>query len=253
VSTVRTSRDAFTHEVLNQAPPLSDYNLFDSDYHLVSTVKTWGRDLELTQRVFDHGAVLGSRELLHTGHLANAHPPVFRSHDLNGYRIDSVEFHPAYHTLMDHGVSSGATNLPWVLGPQREVKSACSSDSFHGAHIFRATLMAMQYQVDGGHTCPLVMTFAGLPVLRSHQHETPWLKTWVGKMTSGAYDPSNAPLDTKRGATLGMSMTEKQGGSDVRANTTLAYATEEEAGFAGRGYVLYGHKWFTSAPMCDGL
>ncbi|MBW3535757.1 MAG: isovaleryl-CoA dehydrogenase [Gemmatimonadetes bacterium] len=221
-----------THAVFNQVPPLLDYNLFTSDAALVEAVGRegagWAR-----QRMVELGARLGSEEVVRWGFLANEHPPVLHTHDPAGNRIDEVEFHPDWHRLMHLGVENGLHNLPW-------------RDPRPGAHVARAALCLLAGQNEAGHVCPLSMTHAAVPALR---RQPELAAEWEAGIGSTTYDPRFRPPAEKKGVLLGMAMTEKQGGSDVRANTTRA----EPVGATGPGreYLLTGHKWFCSAPMCD--
>lgn len=221
-----------THEVLNQPPLLEDYNMFSSDAALTEAVETgaaaWAMD-----DLDAYGKWCGSARTIKLGFQANENPPKLRAHDPRGYRIDVVEYHPAYHELMDHAISHGHHSLPWT-------------DPRAGAHVTRAAMAYMQSQVDAGHGCPLTMTFAALPTLRI---EPKLAEMWEPLLTARHYDPRNVPVTEKRGITMGMGMTEKQGGSDVRANTTTA--TPLNGGGSGELYVINGHKYFFSAPMCD--
>jgi putative acyl-CoA dehydrogenase len=170
---------------------------------------------------------------LDLGIQANRHPPELDTHDRFGNRVDLVRFHPAYHTLMKTAIENGLHASPWT-------------DPRPGAHVARAARTYLQTQVEAGHGCPITMTFAAVPSLRT----TPSLAAlWEPKITALSYDPSNVPDAQKAGLTIGMAMTEKQGGSDVRANSTRAYPVG--AGGAGEAYELVGHKYFVSAPMCD--
>ena len=225
---------AQTHEVFNQARALEDYNAFDNDTALREAVRRhgagWAED-----RLSAHGAKTGSAEVIEWGFLANEHKPQFFSHDRQGYRVDFVKYHEAYHRLMTLGLESGIHSAPWA-------------DPKPGAHVARAAQSYLQGQVEAGHGCPLTMTFASVPSIKL----TPSLaKEWLPKILNNAYDPRNLPHTEKQALTIGMGMTEKQGGSDVRANTTRAYPIGAEG--PGDAYELVGHKWFTSAPMCDGF
>jgi putative acyl-CoA dehydrogenase len=217
-----------THEVLNQPPPLDGVNLFASDAALMDGVQRegggWGR-----QRLMAFGDWLGKAETYRLGAQANRHGPELRTHDRFGHRIDEVEFHPAWHRLMARAVAEQIHALPWT-DPQR------------GAHVVRAASAFMLNQIEAGVCCPLAMTFASIPVLRDNTEVS---RAWLTKILSADYDPSCRPVDDKRGALIGMAMTEKQGGSDVRANTTRATAVGDGV------YELAGHKWFCSAPMSD--
>ncbi len=223
-----------THEVLNQPPPLAGYNLFTSDAPLREAVARAGVDWA-QERLTTYGAELGTPEFIDLGRLANENPPILRTHDRFGHRIDEVEFHPAYHQLMAKGVAARVHALPWVESPPA------------GAHTVRAAQHFMLTQIEAGVGCPLTMTFAGPPALRKQPELA---EEWIPRVTSAVYDPRMIPASQKRGCLMGMAMTEKQGGSDVRANTTRAAPLGSREG-PGAEYQLTGHKWFCSAPMCD--
>jgi putative acyl-CoA dehydrogenase len=216
------------HEVLNQPPPLVDYNLFSTDRALTEAVEREGAGWARTQ-IEEYGRKVGTAEAIEWGKLANEHPPVLHTHDRYGRRRDEVEFHPAWHHVMRLAVEYGIHNLPW----------ACPRP---GAHVARAALAMLASQNEAGHVCPISMTYSSVPVLR---HESTLAVEWEPRIHSMHYDPSFRPALEKTGVLVGMAMTEKQGGSDVRANTTRA----ERIG--NREYLLHGHKWFCSAPMCD--
>jgi putative acyl-CoA dehydrogenase len=221
-----------THEVTNQPPPLAGYNLYLTDRALVEAVAREGAGWA-HGGLADLGARLGRAETLALGDLANRHPPELRLVDRHGRRRDEVEFHPAWHELMALGVAEGLHAAPWA-------------DPRPGAHVARAAAYLLHGQVESGTLCPLTMTYGGIPVLRRE----PWLPAaWLPALLSRRYDPRSLPVEAKAGALVGMGMTEKQGGSDVRTSTTRA----EPVGGAGRGaeHRLVGHKWFLSAPMCD--
>ncbi len=223
---------AETHEVVNVARDLVDYNLYLQDAALQEAVRregaAWAHD-----DLAAFGAMLGAADYLELGVLANRNPPELDTHDRFGNRVDLVRFHPAYHTLMKTSIEHGLHASPW-------------SDPGPGAHVARAARVYMHSQVEAGHQCPVTMTFAAVPSLRT----TPQLAAlWEPGITARVYDPRNVPDADKRGLTIGMAMTEKQGGSDVRANTTRAYPVG--AGGPGQPYELVGHKYFVSAPMCD--
>jgi putative acyl-CoA dehydrogenase len=217
-----------THEVLNQPPPLENVNLFEQDRVLVDSARREGAD---RGRLAAFGAWLGTPEAINLGEQANRHPPELQSHDRFGRRIDEVGFHPAWHALMARAIAERVPNLPWAEpGP--------------GAHVTRAAAAFLLNQVESGVCCPMAMTFAAVPALR----DAPALAAdWLPKILSAEYDPACAPVASKRGAVIGMAMTETLGGSDVRANSTRA----EPAGDGA--YELVGHKWFCSAPMSDGF
>jgi putative acyl-CoA dehydrogenase len=216
-----------THTVFNQPPPFEDVNLFTSDRVLAEALRREGAGwAEERARAF--GEIAGRRETVAWGFQANEHPPVLRTHDRNGNRIDEVEFHPAWHALMALGVEHGLHALPW-----REPRP--------GAHVARAAMFMLLAEVEAGVGCPLSMTYSAVPALRLQPELA---AEWVPRLTSTVYDPRLVPSWKKAGALCGMAMTEKQGGSDVRANTTQALP-------AGDAYEITGHKWFCSAPMCD--
>jgi putative acyl-CoA dehydrogenase len=220
-----------THEVSNQPPPLVGWNLFDADPVLPEALAREGAGWA-EEQVRTVGRLAGSEEVAVQATQANANPPVLRSHDRYGHRIDEVEFHPAWHQLLgsavEHGVHAGSWR--WTRP---------------GAHVARAALFYVWQQAEAGHGCPVSMTHAAVPALRAG---APALAaTWEPQLTATAYDPGLRPLAEKAGALCGMAMTEKQGGSDVRANTTRALPL---AGADGE-YLLTGHKWFCSAPMSD--
>ncbi len=223
-----------THRVENQPPALENYNLFTSDVALREAVSreggAWGFD-----RLTRFGAVAGSAQVIAWGFQANRNPPVLRTHDRFGHRIDEVEFHPAWHELMKIGVEHETHALAW-----RTPK--------HGAHVVRSALGFLQYQQEAGVGCPLTMTFAAVPTLRK---EPDLAAEWLPRVTSNVYDPRFIPASEKQGALIGMAMTEKQGGSDVRANTTVARPLGHDG--SGGEYSLTGHKWFCSAPMNDAI
>ena len=224
---------AETHDVTNQPPSLDGANLYRIDLPLQEWSRRCGAGWA-ESRIDAYGALAGG-PLMEAGFLANQNKPVFSSHDRYGHRIDLVEFHPAYHELMRTAVEHGLPSLPWAH-PQS------------GAHVARAAMTYLHSQAEAGTGCPLTMTFACVPALRL---QPDLAKTWLPKILSTKYDPRNVSIAHKPGATIGMAMTEKQGGTDVRANTTRAYAVG--AGGPGQAYELVGHKWFCSAPMCDGF
>ena len=223
---------AETHEVVNVARDLVDFNPYLQDAALQEAVRregaAWAHD-----DLAEFGAMVGTAQYIELGVLANRNPPELDTHDRFGNRIDLVRFHPAYHALMKNAIEHGLHASPW-------------SDPGPGAHVARAARIYLHSQVEAGHQCPITMTFAAVPSLRT----TPQLaQLWEPKITARTYDPRNVPDADKRGLTIGMAMTEKQGGSDVRANTTRAYPVG--AGGPGETYELVGHKYFVSAPMCD--
>ena len=217
-----------THTVLNQPPPYEDVNLFTSDTALLEALRREGAGWA-EERVRRFGEIVGRRETIAWGFEANEHTPRLRTHDQRGERIDEVEFHPSWHALMALGVEHGLHGMPW-----REPRP--------GAHVARAAMFRMLAEVEAGVGCPLSMTYSVIPALRLNPELA---AEWEPRFTSTVYDPRLVPASGKAGALSGMAMTEKQGGSDVRANTT-------EARPVGNGeYEITGHKWFCSAPMCD--
>jgi len=221
-----------THEVFNQVPPLVDFNAFAGDTALKEGVVRAGAAWAIAQ-LTEYGARVGSAEVIRWGFEANEFKPQLVSHDRHGHRVDVVRYHDSYHHLMAMALREGLHSAPWVApGP--------------GAHVARAAKVYLQAQVDAGHGCPLTMTFAAVPALGT----TPALgRDWLPRVLANDYDPRNVPHAEKKAVTIGMGMTEKQGGSDVRANTTTAVPVG--TGGPGEAYELVGHKWFTSAPMCD--
>jgi putative acyl-CoA dehydrogenase len=223
---------AETHDVENQPSPLHDYNLYQQDQALREAVVREGagwaeKDLDA------FGILAGSREMIELGFQANENKPVLYTHDNYGHRIDEVRFHPAYHRLMQISLESGLHASHWV-------------DPKAGAQVARAAKYYMQNQVEAAHCCPVTMTSAVIPALL----EQPELAAhWVPKIMARHYDYRNIPIEQKQGITIGMAMTEKQGGSDVRANTLRAYPLG--GGAPGQAYELVGHKYFVSAPMSD--
>jgi putative acyl-CoA dehydrogenase len=216
-----------THEVTNQPGPLEDVNLFSADAILTDACD-WSGAGAHRERLARFGAGVGSVEAQAWSAQANRAPPEFRPFDRFGRRIDEVEFHPAYHALMALGLEAGVSAAAWTVDK--------------AGHSLHAALLFLMGQADFGVTCPMSMTYAVVPALRV---EPAVATEWVPRVTTPAYDPRFIPPAEKRAATMGMAMTEKQGGSDVRANTTHA---ERQA---DGDYLLTGHKWFCSAPMSD--
>jgi putative acyl-CoA dehydrogenase len=222
-----------THDVLNQPPPLEDYNLYLTDPILDRAIAAEGGK-ESRDTLVRFGERVGSAEVFEWGFLANTNDPVLKTHDRYGNRIDEVEFHPSWHSLMDLAVSNGLHSIPW------------EEDGGDGGQLTRTALLYMSSQVEAGHFCPISMTTAAVPALRA----TPSIASeWVPRIVRRSYDPSFRPSPEKSGTLMGMGMTEKQGGSDVRSNTTTA--APRSGGGQGGEYSITGHKWFTSAPMCD--
>jgi putative acyl-CoA dehydrogenase len=221
-----------THTVFNQPPPLEGVDVFASNLPLVEGVQREGAGW-VRERASALGRVVGGEPQQQWGRLANENKPVLRTFDRYGNRIDEVEFHPAWHKLMTMGIEHELHSLPWT-----------SDEPF--AHTARAALYMTAMQAEAGFACPITMTFAAIPALRAQPELA---AEWEPLLTATTYDPRLIPVSEKASAIAGMAMTEKQGGSDVRANTTVARALN--GGGAGSEYEITGHKWFCSAPMCD--
>ncbi|WP_328751330.1 acyl-CoA dehydrogenase family protein [Streptomyces sp. NBC_00285] len=221
-----------THTVTNQPPPLTGYDVYSADRALTAAVERH-LDPDLLDEVDGElsalGRACGSAQVQEWGAQANDNPPRLRTHDRHGHRIDEVEFHPAWHRVLGKGVSAGLT-AAWTRP---------------GGHVRRAAAFLLWTQVDAGNCCPLSMTHAAVPALRT---DPDLAAEWEPRLTSTVYDRGLRPAHLKAGALFGMGMTEKQGGSDVRANTTSARPLPD-----GETYELTGHKWFCSAPMSDGF
>ncbi|MCW5611579.1 MAG: isovaleryl-CoA dehydrogenase [Rubrivivax sp.] len=223
---------ADTHEVFNVGCERADFNAYLEDQALQEAVRREGAGWA-HEALTGFGALTGSAEYRELGVLANHHPPELDTHDRFGRRIDLVRYHPAYHRLMRSAIEHGLHSSPWT-------------DPGPGAHVARAAHEYLQTQVEAGHGCPVTMTFAAVPALRA----TPELaRLWEPRISARSYDPRNVPDAQKAGLTIGMAMTEKQGGSDVRANSTRAHPLGVDG--PGQAYELVGHKYFVSAPMCD--
>jgi putative acyl-CoA dehydrogenase len=221
-----------THEVFNQPPLLEDYNSFDSDRVLVEALRREGADWA-EGRARELGAIAGSSQTIRWGFEANEQVPKLHTHDRYGHRINEIEFDTSWHELMRIGIGHGLHALPWrEPGP--------------GAHVARTALFMLLMQAESGVGCPISMTYSVIPALRKQADVA---EEWESRFLSLDYDERPIPADRKRGAICGMWLTEKQGGSDVRANTTTA--TPLNGGGPGAEYELVGHKWFCSAPMCD--
>ena len=216
-----------THQVLNQVPPLAGFDVADDAALLAALRREGGGWAEA--ELHELGLLAGSASVQEHARLANVNKPVLRTHDARGHRIDEVDFHPSWHELMKTAVSYGLHAAPWA-------------DPRPGAHVARAAKFMVWTQAEAGHGCPISMTYACVPALR----QAPDLAAaYEPLLASAVYDPGLRVPSAKAGLLAGMAMTEKQGGSDVRANTTRATP-------AGAGsYLLTGHKWFCSAPMCD--
>ncbi len=221
-----------THEVFNQPEPLAGYNLFETNRPLRDALKFNAPRLDWAE-LAKLGSVLGSAEMQTHARLANIHKPELHSHDRFGRRVDQVEFHPSYHALMALATSAGLHGTPW-----------CSQSP--SPHVSRAAGFMLFTELEASILCPISMTYAVTPALRSN---AAIYADWGPRLGSHAYDPALKLWQRKAGLTMGMGMTEKQGGSDVRANTTQAVAEGSDAW--GQRYRLTGHKWFFSAPMCD--
>ncbi len=219
-------------EVLNQPPPLADYNLFTTDRILMEALRREGAGWA-EEALTSFGRLIGSGDVIRLGFQANENPPILHTHDRFGSRIDEVEYHPAWHELMRISVEHGLHSGPW-----REPRE--------GVHVARAARMMVASQNEFGHLCPISMTYSALPTLRKQPDVA---GEWEEKIKSTIYDPRFRPAGEKKGILLGMAMTEKQGGSDVRANTTRAVSLRGKG--SGTEYSLTGHKWFCSAPMND--
>src|SRR6202163_1848019 len=220
-----------THEVLNQSPPFEDIDLFTLDRPLLEAVAANG-GASAQKELSEFGKHWGSAEMAARGRAANENTPKLRTFDARGNRRDGVEFHPAYHELMARSAHAGIHNSTWP---------AQSKPAGAAAEVVRAARFYMATQVETGHLCPITMTRASVAALAA---QPDLLAKAMPVIATRAYDPTFAPWPTKRGMTLGMGMTEKQGGTDVRTNTTRA---ERD----GDTYRITGHKWVMSAPMCD--
>lgn len=228
MATLRPVAQLDTHEVINQPLPFENVNLFTSDCALGEAVTRAGGKPHL-KHLSALGARTGSAEVVSWGVEANRQLPVLDTFDRFGQRIDEVTFHPAYHQLMALGLESGFASIAWNTGS--------------AGHVAHTGIVFLTTQADSGTSCPMTMTYAAVPALRAQPDVA---EQWVPRILAGHYDPAVRPASEKKGVTIGMAMTEKQGGSDVRANTTRAEPAAEDG-----WYRLTGHKWFCSAPMCD--
>ncbi len=218
--------DLPTHRVENQPPARGDLDLYSTDAPLREAISRAGAQVEALS---DYGQTLGTTEMREAGRDANRYLPELRLFDMGGRRLDEVRFHPAYHRFMEAGIGAGYAALPW--------------EGAKGGHATHAAMVYLASQIEPGSCCPMTMTYAAVPALEA----TPEIAAlWRPKLTARSYDPRVLPVGEKTGATLGMAMTEKQGGSDVRANTTRAERADGD-------WRLTGHKWFCSAPMSDGF
>jgi putative acyl-CoA dehydrogenase len=220
-----------THAIFNQTPPLTDYNLFASDTALQEAVLREGAGWA-TPELHEAGAELGTCTLYEHARLANRFTPVLHNFNAQGERIDSIEFHPSWHALMQGIASRGYHSSPWTTGDTAR----------SGAHAARAAGYLMQAQIESGTLCPTTMTYGAIAALR---RDPTLAREWVPRLLTREYDARDICFQDKRGGLIGMGMTEKQGGSDVRANTTRADRSTDGS------YRLTGHKWFFSAPQCD--
>ena len=220
------------HEVANQPPPLVDYNVYEADRVLIEAVRREGAEWA-EARISEVGALAGSERAQALGALANENPPKLRTHDRYGNRVDTVDFHPSWHELMGLAVGHELHCSPW-------------KDPRPGAHVARGGAFMCMSQAEAGIGCPISMTYSVIPALRTQPELA---AEWEPRFLSSSYDPGNAPAAQKAGGLAGMGMTEKQGGTDVRANTTVAQPVN--GGGPGGEYALTGHKWFMSAPQCD--
>jgi putative acyl-CoA dehydrogenase len=221
-----------THSVFNQTPTLTEYNLFATDQALQEAVHREGAGAAAPD-LLSAGAALGTAAAFEHARLANRNPPILHAFDVRGERIDAVEFHPSWHTLMQGIAARGYHSGPWVRVEGRAVP---------GAHVARAAGYLLQAQVECGTLCPTTMTYGAIAAMRRDA----WLdRDWVPRLLTREHDSRDLPIEHKRGGLVGMGMTEKQGGSDVRANTTRAVRS------ADGSYRITGHKWFFSAPQCD--
>ena len=233
MATAQQRSVAATHEVFNQPPPLENHNVFGADLALLEAVEREGAGWAV-ESIAELGAICGRPDVIRLGVEANENPPRLRTHDRFGHRVDEVEFHPAWHELMRVGISHGLHASPW-------------RDPQPGAHVARGAAFMALTQVEAGVGCPISMTYSVIPALRMQPELA---AEWEPRFLSLEYDGERlVPAPDKRGALCGMGMTEKQGGSDVRANTTVARPLN--GGGPGEEYEITGHKWFFSAPMCD--
>jgi putative acyl-CoA dehydrogenase len=230
---------AGTHEVFNQPEPLVGYDLFAGHAALRDGLKFNAPQLD-TAPLSQLGQLLGTAEMQRHARLANVHPPQLRTHDRFGRRADAVEFHPSYHALMAAAVGAGLHGTPWAEASLPEGPGGGAP------HVLRAAGFMLFTELEPSTLCPISMTYAVTPALRANAAV---YADWGPKLSNRSYDPALKPWRDKSGLTMGMGMTEKQGGSDVRANTTRAEPDGEDGW--GRRYRITGHKWFFSAPMCD--
>lgn len=221
-----------THDIFNQVPPFENFNAFEIDRPLQDALCREGAKWAQS-KISAFGELVGSDHVIQLGHLANYHAPELVAFDRYGHRIDEVEYHPAYHELM-------------TLGKQHQVHSIAWTENRPGSHVAHAALIYLLTQAEAGVCCPLAMAYAAIPTLK---RQPDIAAQWENALLANEYDHRCIPAVEKKGVTIGMAMTEKQGGSDVRANTTQAKPTAESG--PGKSYLLTGHKWFCSAPMSD--
>jgi putative acyl-CoA dehydrogenase len=226
------------HDVLNQVTALVDYNLLTGNQPLLAALKFNAPNLD-TAELSSLGQTLGTAEMQTHARLANVHSPQLHSHDRFGNRIDQVEFHPSYHALMNVAVGAGLHGTPWS-----EMANQLNAHAY--SHVKRAAGFMLFTELEPSILCPISMTYAVAPALSGNAAIA---ADWSSKLASRNYDARFLAVTHKSSVTMGMGMTEKQGGSDVRANTTQAAFDGDDAW--GKRYTLVGHKWFFSAPMCD--
>src|SRR5277367_805694 len=219
--------------VFNQTPPLTPYNLFTTDLALQEAVRREGAPPAEAAALADAGAALGTADNFEHARLANRYTPVLQSFNVQGERIDAIEFHPSWHVLMQGIAARRYHSSPWATVGGRAIP---------GAHVARAAGYLMQAQVECGTLCPTTMTYGAIAAMR---RDARLARDWLPRLLTREYDPRDIPIAHKRGGLIGMGMTEKQGGSDVRANTSHAQRS------ADGWYRITGHKWFFSAPQCD--
>ncbi|MGH8551008.1 MAG: acyl-CoA dehydrogenase family protein [Methylococcales bacterium] len=232
MSTRKPLTDLGTHRVTNQPSPLENFNAFDTDRALQEGLKREAHN-HGEDRARRLGEEVGSEQTIHAGHLANQYPPSLHCFDRFGQRIDEVEYHPAYHEMMHLGFGHEIHSIPW-------------QDEGEAGHVIHAAMIYLLTQAEAGVCCPLAMACAAVPSLR---RQPDLASEWLPGILSAQYDSRSIPADEKKGLTIGMAMTEKQGGSDVRSNTSTAVPVAIRG--PGKEYLLTGHKWFCSAPMSD--
>ena len=225
-----------THDVFNQSKPFINVDLYNSDKTLNRSMKKYlNKDTE--QKLIDFGKRCGSIELMKASDDAEQNKPILKQFDNYGRRVDIIDYHDSYHVLMSNGINSGCSTYGF-------------NNNTKNSHMIRMSMLIMENQMEPGHCCPITMTAAAVPVLRQVKDI---IQPWYTKLLSQNYDPNNKPIEEKNGITIGMSMTEKQGGSDLKSNTTIARPQDSLKKGLGQEYLIRGHKWFTSAPMSDGF